>query len=413
VSINSASSRHIAWEYLMGISINSHKFNKSRDFSGLEGIIGYYIRIVKDKTTLQAGKIMANTLFNKEFHLRKIDKNGDPLTKINQFVKWELFRKDLEEARERAQKATWKKGQKANTGRPPTDVILLFKMLILQSLYNLSDDATEQQCLDRLSFQRFLGLNIGDPVPDSKTLWAFKETLKPGDLAKTLFLRFDAFLRENGFEAQQGQITDANIVRVPIRRDNKEVNEQVKAGDGENVKEWSKNTRRRKDIDARWTKKNNKSYFGYKDHESVDVKHKLIRQYEITPASVHDSQVYESLITENTDLPEYADSAYNSEERVEERKAAGRIPVFQEKGTRGHPLTEERKAENRERSRIRCRVEHVFGAKFQRAAGNLIVRTVGIVRARVKLGLRNLAYNLERYSYLISPKKSKRGVIVS
>ena len=143
------------------------------------------------------------------------------------------------------------------------------------------------------------------------------------------------------------------------------------------------------------------------------MKHKLIRQYEITPASVHDSQVYESLITENTDLPEYADSAYNSEERVEERKAAGRIPVFQEKGTRGHPLTEERKAENRERSRIRCRVEHVFGAKFQRAAGNLIVRTVGIVRARVKLGLRNLAYNLERYSYLISPKKSKRGVIVS
>jgi IS5 family transposase len=263
--------------------------------------------------------------------------------------------------------------------------------------------------LDRLSFQRFLGLDVGDPVPDAKTLWAFQELLKPDDLSKTLFLRFDAFLRQNGFEAQQGQIVDATIVRARIRRDRSEVNEQVKRGDGENVEEWSENARRQKDINARWTKKNNKSYFGYKDHASVDVRHKFVRQYTITPASVHDSRVYEELITANTAPEEYADSAYRSAELIAERVAAQKVPHFQEKGTRGHPLTDAQRLANRERSRVRSRVEHVFGAKVQRA-GSVILRTVGLARARMKLGLRNLAYNLERFSLL---RLQGQGDIVS
>jgi IS5 family transposase len=337
--------------------------------------------------------------------LRKIDQNGEPLAKINEFVDWELFRPDLEAAR----KTAWGKTSVSGAGRPPVDAVRLFKMLVLQSLYNLSDDATEQQALDRLTFKRFLGLAVGDPVPDAKTLWAFKEALKPGDLAKTLFLRFDGFLRANGFEAQQGQIVDATIVRCRVRRDTREVNEQVKRGDGEGVEEWSEATRRQKDVDARWTVKNGKSYFGYKDHEDVDVRHKLIRQYDITPASVHDDNRYETLITANTDPAEYADSAYRSRERVAARWAAGQAPFIQEKGTRGHPLTEDQKRMNRWRSRVRSRVEHVFGAKLQRA-GNLVVRSIGLARARVKLGMRNLAYNLERYALL---RRLGRGDMVS
>ena len=272
----------------------------------------------------------------------------------------------------------------------------------------LSHDATEQQALDRLSFQRFLGLEIGDPVPDAKTLWAFREALKPGDLVKKLFLRFDGFLRRNGFEAQKGQMVDANIVRVRIRRDSREVNEQVKAGDAENAG-WSENARCQKDVDARWTMKNGKSFFGYKDHESVDAGHKLIREYEITPASTHDSQVYETLITANTSPEEFADSAYRSEARVAEREALGKIPHFQEKGMRGHSLTDGQRAANRERSRIRRRIEQVFGVKAQRA-GNMMLRTVGILRARVKLGFRNLAYHLDRYAFL---KRQSQGGTVS
>jgi IS5 family transposase len=347
---------------------------------------------------------MTHGLFDLHIQLQKIDQNGDPLTKINQLIDWELFRKDLEKAREQARTHE----PKSNAGRKPIDVILIFKMLVLQSLYNLSDEATEQQCLDRLSFQRFLGLAIGESVPDKNTLWLFKEMLKPGDLAKVLFRRFDDFLRNNGFEAQQGQIVDANIVRVRIRRDTPEVNKQVKAGDGGNVTQWSEPTRKQKDIDARWTKKNNKSHFGYKDHESVDVKHKLIRAYTITSAEVHDSRVYEELLTPNDSVEEYADSAYRSEARMDKRILDEKIPRFQEKGTRGHPLTDEQKSANRERSRVRSRVEHVFGAKVMRA-GNMIVRTIGLARAKVKLGLRNLVYNLERYAML--KLRSSGGVV--
>lgn len=338
---------------------------------------------------------MSSPLFGHEFRLRKIDSNGDPLVKINQFVDWELFRPDLEAARQNARTHA----RKSNAGRPPIDVVLLFKMLVLQALYNLSDDATEQQALDRLSFHRFLGLSLGDLVPDAKTLWAFKEILKPGDTAKKLFLRFDDLLRRNGFEATHGQIIDATIVRVPTRRDTKEVNEQVKNGEGDKV-EWGKNARRQKDVDARWTKKRKKSFFGYKDHAAVDVKHKIVRQYAVTPASVHDSNIYEELITANTGVEEYADSAYRSAERVAGRLEAGKVPHFQEKGTRGHPLTAEQKVANRERSRVRSRVEHIFGAKVMRA-GSVLLRTIGLARAKVGLGLRNVAYNMERYAMLM------------
>ena len=351
---------------------------------------------------------MARGLFAIEDQLRKIDSNGDPLVKINQFTDWELFRPDLEAARERARaKDRLAKGLPAElvseAGRPPIDVILLFKMLVIQSLYNLSEEATEQLVLDRLSFQRFVGLQLGDPVPDANTLRNLKEALIPGDQAKVLFDRLGDVLRARGFEAQQGQIVDATVVRCRIRRDKPEIHERIKRGEGESIEEWSENTRRQKDIDARWGKKGNKSFFGYKDHESVDVKHKLIRDYAITDASVHDSNVYEELITPNDSPNEYADTAYRSVERVAAREGDNKVPLFQEKATCSQPLTEEQKQANREKSKIRCRIEHGFGTKVQRA-GSLLLRTIGIDRAKVKLGLRNLAYNLERYALLMLQK---------
>ena len=351
---------------------------------------------------------MARGLFAHEDQLRKIDSNGDPLVKINQFVHWELFRPELEAAMEKARAAErvahGKPAERTSTaGRPAIDVILLFKMSMIQSLYNLSEAATEQLVLDRLSFQRFVGLQLGDAVPDANTLWLFNQALVPGDLGKVLFRRFGDFLRNNGYEAQQGQIVDATIVRSRVRRDKAEVNEQIKNGDGKNVTAWSETTRRQKDIDARWTKKRNKSYFGYKDHESIDVQHKLIRDYAVTDASVHDSNVYEELITPNDSPNEYADSAYGSEKRLAARIADEKVPYFQEKGTRGHPLTEEQKQANREKSKTRSRIEHGFGVKVQRAR-DMVIRVVGIGRAKVKVGLRNLAYNIDRYAMLMRRK---------
>jgi IS5 family transposase len=324
--------------------------------------------------------------------MSKIDDNGDPLKRLNELVDWELFRPVLNQVRN--------KKRKSKVGRKPFDVVLMFKILILQSLYNLSDDTTEVQILDRLSFMRFLGLSIGDRVPDAKTIWLFREELKRAGIFSELFLEFDRFLRNHGFEAKKGQIIDASIVSVPKQRNSRKENTKIKAG--EEITDWPTNKQRQKDIDARWTKKNSKSYFGYKNHVSADVKYKFIRKFDVTDASVHGSRVFKELLDdENISGAVWADSAYRSYDNLWHLGINGYREHIQRKGYRNHPLTEREKQGNRTRARTRSRVEHIFGVQLQRA-GNLILRTVGKVRAYVKIGFRNLAYNLDRYSLLAS-----------
>jgi IS5 family transposase len=324
--------------------------------------------------------------------LQRIDKKGDPLTKISQSVDWEMFRPILEQARV--------KERKSNAGASGYDAVLLFKMLILQSLYNLSDEAMEYQVLDRYSFSRFLGLHAGSKVPDATTLWRFREDLALAGVVERLFQRFDELLREAGLTAQKGQIIDATIVRVPVQRNSRDENKRIK--DGDVPEDWSANKRRQKDTDARWTRKNGKNSFGYKNHVAVDVKHKLIRGYEVTPAAVHDSNVFEDLLdAANTSRDVWADAAYRSEERVRQLRKTGYREHLQRKGCRHRKLTAWEQQGNRTRAKVRARVEHIFGIQAQRA-GNLVVRTIGIIRARAKIGLRNLAYNLDRYGTLVA-----------
>lgn len=336
---------------------------------------------------------MFKGLFDTQIRFAKIDRNGDPLKKLSELIDWDIFWPDLAPFAEVSNPA---KG-----GRPPLCPLLKFKMLILQSLYNLSDDALEQQVLDRLSFMRFLGLGMGDDVPDAKTIWLFREALKLHGLEEKLFARFGAFLNDAGFCAKQGQIVDATIVKVPVRRDSRETNEKVK--NDEPVDEWTPNQRAQKDVQARWTQKNGKSFFGYKNHAGADVKHKLIRGYVVTPASVHDSNEFESVLTANSDPSVYADSAYMSDERIRRLTSPNSpwLPCIHEKGHVNRPLTGEQRKANRERSRLRVRVEHVFGTQWQ-MAGKTLLRCVGQARAKVKIGLRNLAYNMARYATLVT-----------
>lgn len=340
---------------------------------------------------------MFKGLFDTESRFGKIDKNGDPLKKINELVDWTIFLDDLASVEG--------KSNKVKGGRPPYSALLKFKMLILQTLYNLSDDSLEQQVLDRLSFMRFLGLGMGDDVPDSKTIWAFRESLKKQDLVEKLFDRFNAYLNQAGFTAQRGQIVDASIVKVPTRHDRKEIDDKIK--NGEEVGEWKSATRSQKDVNARWTMKNKKAYFGYKNHIAVDVKFKLIRGYQATAASVGDPLMFDSVLQENSDPSVYADGVYHSIERIQKLSHPDSrwLPCLHERGNKHHPLTEEQRAANKARSRIRVRVEHVFGAQLQRA-GNLLLRTIGIARAKIKIGLRNLAYNLDRYSFLVTQHRT-------
>ena len=335
--------------------------------------------------------MMQPGFFDFDDRLSKIDKQGDPLTKINEAVDWEIFRPTLEKARD--------KNRQSNVGPKGYDVILLFKVLIIQSLYNLSDDATEFQILDRHSFGRFLGLHLGSKVPDATTIWRFRQDLVETGVVKELFDTFEAHLRDHGFMAMKGQIVDASIVSVPKQRNSREENSRIKQGGVPEA--WPENKRRRKDVDARWTKKNGKTFFGYKNHVSIDVKYKLIRNYEVTDAAQHDSNVFETILSDNTSKDIWADSAYRSEERLNRLKEDGFREHIQRKGCRHRKLTESEQRGNRTRARVRSRIEHIFGVQAQKA-GNLILRTIGSVRARAKIGLRNLAYNMDRMGMLLT-----------
>jgi len=142
--------------------------------------------------------------------------------------------------------------------------------------------------------------------------------------------------------------------------------------------------------------------FGYKNHISADVKYKLIRRYSVSSAEVHDSNVFEELLDpENTSGDVWADSAYRSQEKIDWLEQMGYREHIQRKGSRYKKLTDWEKRGNRTRAKIRSRIEHIFGIQVQRA-GTTIVRCIGFVRTTATIGLRNLAYNLSRYSLLVT-----------
>lgn len=310
------------------------------------------------------------------------------LKHLNEIIPWELFRAELE--------TLYDKERKSNAGRKPIDVILMFKLLILQQLYNVSDEELEYQVKDRLSFMEFLGLGLEDRVPDATTVWLFRERLKEQDKIESLFEQFSSYLTQQGYQAQGGQIIDATLIPVPRQKMRKEEKQEVKQG--EIPEEWQENPHKlaQKDLDARWTQKNGDDYFGYKNHINIDVDHGFIRQYVVTDASVHDSQVLTQLLDDlNLGQGVWADSAYRSAGIEWLLLLLSWTSHIHERPYRNRPLTEEQKEENRNRSKTRSRVEHVFGGWTMQMGGKFL-RSLGLDRAKINLGLKNLAYNFLR-----------------
>jgi transposase, IS5 family len=292
-------------------------------------------------------------LFDEQFLLERLTKLKDPLVRLEMHIDWQLFSRILAVAFNKPEKRN-------NMGRPPFDRLMMFKILILQSLYNLSDDQMEYQITDRRSFMRFLGLQSSDKVPDSKTIWKFRETLIQEEVIEAFFFRFNQALDEQRIFAQNGQIVDASIVEVPRQRNSREENEQIKQGQTPEAWKQKPNKLRQKDRDARWFTKNKTNFYGYKNHVKVDKGSKLISTYMVTPACDHDSQALDALLDQaDAGQPLYGDSAYiGQEESIEWCEMTNEI---HEKGCRTKPLTEEQKASNRKKSKSRARVEHVFG----------------------------------------------------
>jgi len=325
-----------------------------------------------------------------------IDAKSDPLVAILAAVPFELFRPKLKAALVAGGLRTADAQRKSAAGRKPWDEVLIFKVLVLQALYNLSDDQAEYQLRDRLSFMRFVGLGVEDAVPDAKTLWLYREALTTAGAVEGLFHLFDAYLKERDYLAMGGQIIDATIVPAPRQRNSRDDNAKIKAG--ETPAEWEEKPAkdRQKDKDARWTKKHGKAHYGYKNHINVDRRHKLVRRYAVTSASVHDSQkLGDVLDPANTASGVWADSAYRSAEIEAALAARNLTSHIHRRGNRNKPLTKRQEAANKVRSKVRARVEHVFGNQ-QNSMGGKFIRTIGILRATAKIGLANLAYNMRR-----------------
>ena len=323
-------------------------------------------------------------LFGEESQRLRLSQLGDSLEKLN-VVDFEIFRPIL-------MKGLCKE-RKSSAGRPSYDVILMFKILILERLFNLSDEQTEYQITDRVSFQRFLGLSLGARVPDAKTIWLFKDTLAQKGVIEVLFKEFNSQLESKGLITHTGTIIDATFVNAPRQRNTRDENQAIKQG--EVPENWASNPHKmaQKDRDARWTKKNTETHYGYKAHVKVDMDSKIVTSYSTTSASVHDSNEFVNFLDEK-DQVVYADSAYSGQEIP----AHIRSEVC-EKGCRNKKLSETQKANNRRKSKVRRRIEHVFGFMTCSMRG-ITVRSIGLRRADFNVGLTNLVYNLFRYSFL-------------
>lgn len=181
--------------------------------------------------------------------LERLKNLKSPLDDFNKFINWEIYRK------------SWSSMYpyfKGKGGRPPYDPVLMFKVVFLQKLYNVSDDEMEYQLLDRMSFQRFVGLEIGDSIPDSKTIWFFRERLKEYDMSKNLFNELFKWIEEQGKLVRKGSSIDGSLVDAPKQRNTREENKQIK--EGQIPAEWVKFPHKlaQKDVDADWKKKNGK-----------------------------------------------------------------------------------------------------------------------------------------------------------
>lgn len=329
-------------------------------------------------------------LFDYQDHMTALAARQTSLDRLNQVVRWDDFEPVLQgvfrtEAPERG-------------GRPRFDPLLMFKILVLQRTYNLSDEATELAVQERLTWHRFLGLHVGSRFPDAKTIWLFRERLTQTHALDRLFGAFFGMLERHGVRLEPGKIVDATLVPVPVQRNPPEENAQIKQG--QTPAGWSGQTAklRQKDTDARWTRKNGRAHFGYKNHIKVDRGTKLIEACVVTPANTHDSQVVERL-RDPADGTWHGDSAYHGETVTVHLAAVGVINRCHRQGQRTRPLTPDQRAENRAKSTIRARVEHIFAAIRMQLHGPY-QRCIGFLRNQQRIVLTNLVYNLHRLRYL-------------
>ena len=346
--------------------------------------------------------------FDVDDRLKRLSDMGDQLEAFGFAVDFEAFRPELVAA------LSYSNGSQG--GRPPFDPVMMFKILVIQAANNLSDERAEFLINDRLSFMRFLGLSLSDRVPDARTIWLFRERLTKAGAINALFDRFDTALRAAGYIAMSGQIVDASLIAAPRQHNTDDEKKAIKEGRIPDSWRDKPAKLRQKDRDARWTVKFTKAkpredgslpsvdlaipVFGYQNHISIDRGFGFIRKWSATDAATYEGRrLREGLLDKtNTAAGVWADTAYRSAANETFMERNGFISHIHRKKPKGRAMPEAIRRANAAKSKIRSRVEHVFAEQKDRM--ELFIRTVGIARATVKIGMTNLVYNIKRLVFL-------------
>ena len=294
------------------------------------------------------------------------------LDKVNQLVDWKPFDLKLNII------------YASSAGRPSYPLLLLFKALLLQAWYSLSDYELEAALDDRFSFRRFIKLSVSDKAPDHSTFSRFRDQLIVHGVHDQLFKELDRQLESKGLILKKGTLVDATVIEAAPKKPNP--NEHGTAGKSD------------VDPDADWTKKGGRYLFGYKAHMGVDQNSEMIRKIAMTPANVHDGEMFGQVLSGDEKWA-FADKAYDSEKNhkiLEGQNIRNGILI---KGTRKRKLIGIEKMCNKILSKLRCPVERIFGT-LKRSYRYNRARYLGLRKNKLQLTLMSMAYNLRRMEKL-------------
>jgi transposase, IS5 family len=269
-------------------------------------------------------------------------------------------------------------------GRPACRVGVLLRVMILQHLYGLSDPQAEEQLKDRLSFQKFVQLDVQEGVPDETTICRFRQRLIECRLHEQLLELLNRQLEARGYIVKRTTLVDATLVESSRKRPDAGLARQGQAPDA----------------DARYTRKYHQSYYGYKAHVSSDGEHQLIRTAIISPANANDADLLECVAPPDS-ASLYADKAYDTKANAAWLQVHGIENQIIKKGAHHIKLTEQDQQDNQRKSLVRRGIERIFGnwkqwQHYRRA------RYLGLARNQLELMLKAVAYNLKRLAGILA-----------
>jgi len=278
----------------------------------------------------------------------------DTLSQIDRLIDWKRFEKILSSL------------HPAKVGRKAYNPVLMLKILIIQQMYGHSDPEMELMLKGNLFYRRFLDLSATDPVPDHSTISRFRSDLKEMGLYRRCFSELKGQIAKKGFELRFGKVIDARLVKAARRPG--------------------------KDRDASFSKRGKKVIYGYKDHIAIDPRSEFVSEFVCTGANVHDSRVMGNLL-EGDEGAIFADKAYDKDSFKRECRREGKFYGILAKGRRGRPLSRRQRRRNRVLSRVRGKVERVFGV-FSLHLCRREARYVGLIANEIHLFLTCFTYNL-------------------